>query len=115
MKIAGLRGPISIQASEQDLVINPPTDRERYATAPLSTGQFVRVKDLVIFAETVGVDKASFRVFTNSEFAIKQSADTKAAARLASLKKTTITCIKGKVTRKVTAIKPKCPAGYKKK
>ena len=30
-------------------------------------------------------------------------------------KKSTITCIKGKVTKKVTAVKPKCPAGYKKK
>ncbi len=30
-------------------------------------------------------------------------------------KKTTITCIKGKVTKKVTAVKPKCPAGYRKK
>ena len=32
-----------------------------------------------------------------------------------SVQKTTITCIKGKVTKKVTAVKPKCPAGYKKK
>jgi hypothetical protein len=31
------------------------------------------------------------------------------------LKKTTITCIKGKLTKKVTAVSPKCPAGYKKK
>jgi hypothetical protein len=30
-------------------------------------------------------------------------------------KKTTITCVKGKLTKKVTEIKPKCPAGYKKK
>ena len=30
-------------------------------------------------------------------------------------KKTTITCIKGKTTKKVTAVKPKCPSGYKKK
>ena len=30
-------------------------------------------------------------------------------------KKTTITCVKGKVTKKVTAVNPKCPAGYKKK
>ena len=29
--------------------------------------------------------------------------------------KTTITCIKGKTTKKVTAVKPTCPAGYKKK
>jgi hypothetical protein len=28
---------------------------------------------------------------------------------------TTITCIKGKVTKKFTAIKPKCPTGYRKK
>jgi len=30
-------------------------------------------------------------------------------------KKTTITCVKGKTTKKVTAVNPKCPAGYKKK
>ena len=30
-------------------------------------------------------------------------------------KKTTITCLKGKVTKKVTAVNPKCPSGYKKK
>jgi len=33
----------------------------------------------------------------------------------AAAKATTITCIKGKVTKKVTAINPTCPAGYKKK
>ena len=27
--------------------------------------------------------------------------------------KATITCVKGKLTKKVTAIKPKCPSGYK--
>ena len=30
-------------------------------------------------------------------------------------KKTTITCVKGKTTKKVTGVNPKCPAGYKKK
>jgi hypothetical protein len=30
-------------------------------------------------------------------------------------KKTTITCVKGKSVKKVTAVKPVCPAGYKKK
>ena len=28
-------------------------------------------------------------------------------------KKTTIICVKGKLTKKVTGVKPKCPAGYK--
>jgi len=31
------------------------------------------------------------------------------------VKKSTITCIKGKTSKKVTAVNPKCPAGYKKK
>ena len=30
-------------------------------------------------------------------------------------KKVTITCVKGKTVKKVTAVSPKCPAGYKKK
>jgi len=33
----------------------------------------------------------------------------------AAVKKTTITCIKGKLTKKVTGISPKCPSGYKPK
>jgi len=33
----------------------------------------------------------------------------------AAIKKTTISCIKGKLTKKVIAVAPKCPAGYKKK
>jgi hypothetical protein len=31
------------------------------------------------------------------------------------VKATTITCVKGKTTKKVTAVNPKCPSGYKKK
>ena len=38
-----------------------------------------------------------------------------AAAAAAAAKKTTITCVKGKLTKKVTAVKPVCPKGYKKK
>jgi hypothetical protein len=30
-------------------------------------------------------------------------------------KKITITCVKGKTSKKVTAVNAKCPAGYKKK
>jgi M6 family metalloprotease-like protein len=52
----------------------------------------------------------------SAELKAKQDAEAKAAtATLAARKKTTITCTKGKLTKKVTAIKPKCPAGYKKK
>jgi hypothetical protein len=39
----------------------------------------------------------------------KQDVDTKATAK----KKISITCIKGKLIKKVTAVKPACPTGYK--
>jgi hypothetical protein len=58
-----------------------------------------------------------------AELRAKQEAEAKAAAELkakqeaeakaAALKKTTITCVKGKLTKKVTAVKPRCPVGYK--
>ena len=58
-----------------------------------------------------------------AELKAKQEAEAKAAAELkakqeaeakaAAVKKTTITCVKGKLTKKVTAVKPKCPSGYK--
>jgi hypothetical protein len=50
---------------------------------------------------------------------IKQAEDflakQEAASKPAAVKKTTITCVKGKLVTKVTAIKPTCPKGYKKK
>ena len=52
----------------------------------------------------------------------KAEAEAKAAAELkakqeaeVAKKKSTISCIKGKTVKKVTAVNPKCPAGYKKK
>jgi hypothetical protein len=59
-----------------------------------------------------------------AELKAKQEAEAKAAAELKAkqeaeakavvLKKTTITCLKGKLVKKVTGIKPVCPKGYKK-
>ena len=56
-----------------------------------------------------------------AELKAKEEADAKVAAekairdKAAATKKVTITCTKGKLTKKVTAVKPKCPTGYKKK
>ena len=50
-----------------------------------------------------------------AELKAKQEAEAAALAAAAKSKKTTITCVKGKLTKKVTAVKPKCPAGYKRK
>jgi hypothetical protein len=40
---------------------------------------------------------------------------TPTATPKAAAKKITISCVKGKVVKKVTAVKPSCPAGYRKK
>ena len=45
-----------------------------------------------------------------AELKAKQEAEAKAAA---ANKKTTVTCVKGKLIKRVTAVKPKCPTGYK--
>ena len=42
-------------------------------------------------------------------------APTPSASAKPVIKAVTITCIKGKTSKKVTAVTPKCPAGYKKK
>ncbi len=139
MKVASSEGPISIYPSEQDLVVNPRDDVHRYSRAPLSSGQSVKVGDLVILAEEVSKDRATFRVLTKTEyqanqetkakaaeqFKAKQEADAKVAAEMktkqeaeakaAMTKKATITCIKGKSIKVVTAVKPVCPKRYKRK
>jgi hypothetical protein len=51
---------------------------------------------------------------TKEAAAAKLAAAKAAAAKAAAAtKKITITCVKGKLTKKVTGIKPKCPSGYK--
>ncbi len=45
-----------------------------------------------------------------------KTSDNKAVAKPATASaKKSITCVKGKTTKKVVAVNPKCPAGYKKK
>ena len=48
------------------------------------------------------------------ELAIQKALE-EAKAKAALPKKKTITCIKGNLTKKVIAVNPKCPSGYKKK
>jgi hypothetical protein len=50
-------------------------------------------------------------VSSPSRITSTQATSSKAAAE----KKTTITCYKGKIIKKVSAVNPKCPIGYKKK
>jgi hypothetical protein len=56
---------------------------------------------------------AEAKVAVEAKAAADLRAKQEAEAKAAALKKTTIVCVKGKLSKKITAIKPKCPTGYK--
>jgi len=56
--------------------------------------------------------EAKSKAEAEAEARAKAEAEAKASA---SRNKKTISCVKGKLTKKVTAVSPKCPKGYKKK
>jgi hypothetical protein len=68
-----------------------------------------------IAAEKAAIEKAALDKIEADRVAAEKAAADKAAAEKAKAKSRTIICIKGKVQKKVTALNPKCPAGYKKK
>ena len=63
--------------------------------------------------EAEAIVAAELKAKQEAEAVAELKAKQEAAAKAAATKKTTITCIKGKLTKKVTAVKPKCPTGYK--
>jgi hypothetical protein len=78
---------------------------------------------LSLIPKDVANSDAAKQLFTDAENTrisnvklVQAEKDAKAAAaKTVATKKTTITCVKGKLIKKVSAVKPKCPAGYKKK
>ena len=72
-----------------------------------------------VAADKVVSDKAAAELKAKQELEAKAAAELKAKqdaeAKAVAPKKTTITCVKGKNTKKVTSLKPVCPIGYKKK
>jgi hypothetical protein len=86
-------------------------DRKREAAA----AEAKAAADLKAKQEAEAAAKAALELKAKEEAEAKAIADKLAAAKAAALKKITITCIKGKSVKKVTAVKPVCPKGYKKK
>jgi V8-like Glu-specific endopeptidase len=102
-----------------DLIKSAETFVEEYKKT-----QLVKAEEARLAADLKAKQEAEAK--TALELKAKEEADAKAVAdklaaeklaatKAAALKKTTITCIKGKLVKKVTAVKPLCPAGYKKK
>jgi hypothetical protein len=105
-----------------DLIIRSDVARclYKFTSAPMSASISVVSNDGVeqnattTFFERDGWVKFAAHGFNFSAptIAVKLS---QAAATPAPTAKTTISCVKGKVVKKVTAVAPKCPAGFKKK
>ena len=86
----------------------------------VTTSTFLFNKDAAIFEisgfhYSAGTINIKLLVPSSTKPSNTQATDSPQKTPTAKSKVTTITCVKGKTTKKVTAIKPKCPVGYKKK
>jgi hypothetical protein len=79
---------------------------------PSFAGPIINTKGrLNSFESTFAV--VSYEIKVEAKAASEPKAKSEAEAKSAVIKKTTITCVKGKLLKKVSSIKPKCPLGYK--
>jgi hypothetical protein len=101
--------------TEDQAAYNQRIISERNAAAELKAKQEAEAKAAAekIIADTKAAADAKAAADKIVQDAKIEAARILAAAKAAAVKKTTITCIKGKLTKKVTAVKPKCPTGYK--
>ena len=75
------------------------------------SGEYIYYKTAGILVQNVGNTGESYRLrISSGKAAVKNL-----ALAQAKLTKSTITCVKGKKVKKVTAVEPQCPKGYKKK
>ena len=121
----------SVSQGSYDLVIDSSVARCIYgfSNAPIKATVSVISSDgssqavTTTVTENNGFLRMSANGFTYSNPTIKvklsqespSPAPTTSGTAAPSTKKTTITCIKGKLTKSVSAVKPTCPTGYKKK
>ena len=85
----------SLATFDQGMLVTPPKGL-KYGYVPIVIKQYISPN-----ADRIAAELAA------------QKAEAEAKAAAAALKKKTITCIKGKSVKKVIAIKPVCPKGYK--
>ena len=88
---------------------------DRKAIAAKAAADLKAKQEAEAEAELFAKQEAAAELLAKQEAAAEAELKAKqdAAAKAAAVKKTTITCTKGKLIKKVTAVKPKCPSGYK--
>jgi hypothetical protein len=96
-------------------------EEEAKAAAELKAKQEAEAKAAAELKAKQEADAKAQAEFRSAQEALltklREDAEKALAAKklLEAKEKTTITCVKGKLTKKVTAVKPVCPKGYKKK
>ena len=107
---------ISKSSSFSVSVTDPNGNPEVATTSVVVEGDFIRIN-----ASGFHYSKPTIKVVSNAAVlaeptpSASPTISTAVKPQVVAAKKSTITCIKGKVSKKVTAINPKCPTGYKKK
>lgn len=84
--------------------------------------EFAKAEEVRLAAELKAKQQVEAKAKAEEETKSKAEAEAEARAKAeeeakasASKDKKTISCVKGKLTKKVTAVSPKCSKGYKKK
>ena len=112
---AELKAKQDAEANKQEAEAKAKQEVEAKAAAELKAKQEAEAKAAAeLKAKQEAEAKAAAELKAMQEAEAKAAAEAKVAAEAVN-KKTTIICIKGKAVKKVTAVKPKCPKGYKKK
>jgi hypothetical protein len=89
-----------------------------YIAQSTDIGKYLRVKNWIVSQSSVAFsDIVPVKIGATPKTLIQTPALNPKPAVTAKpvFKPTTITCIKGKLTKKVSAVTPKCPTGYRKK
>lgn len=86
--------------------------RDFVACVPINFGSNLTLPSYCFEDESAWRDRVSKELVKQKQVEAELKAKQEAAAKAVANKKTTITCIKGKLIKKVTAVKPKCPLGY---
>jgi hypothetical protein len=110
---SAIRNSIKVLDGKSDIAIQRTVVFEPVAPNPITLSGFPlsKANDIVKAAS----DKAASDKAASDKAASDALAAIQAAAKKAATKKTIITCVKGKLTKKVSGVNPKCPPGYVKK
>lgn len=106
--------PISTKDAVQPITINQAYE-VNFTWELSSVWQSLMKADWPMRVETEFYNSAGSGVKQTSEIAVAKLPATPTPVATQPAKKVTITCIRGKLVKKVSGLKPVCPSGYKKK